>query len=148
MCGGVSEVCSLAWLTTNSARKISCGVSWISLLICLKSNWWTDAEEAGRNGWLGDILQPRWLKLSLKLQEEPVVSSVAWPHLDRLFHSLFFAWVCVGQGEWHVRSPLVGMSRGLFVSCRVQFWRSLLTSFNKLLSSSKTRIMVLYWFAS
>lgn len=27
---------------------------------------------------MGDVLQLSWLKLRLKLQEEPVVSSVAW----------------------------------------------------------------------
>lgn len=33
------EVCLLPWLATNSARKTSCGASWVSLLVCLKSNW-------------------------------------------------------------------------------------------------------------
>lgn len=48
---------------------------------------------------MDDILQLRWLKLSLKLQEEPVVTSVAWPRLDRLFQSLVLlgsVWVKVG----------------------------------------------------
>ena len=35
--------------------------------------------------WLGDMLQLCWLTLSIELQEEPGVTSVAWPHLDGLF---------------------------------------------------------------
>lgn len=47
---------------------------------------------------VGGLLQLSWLKLSLKLQEGPVVSSVAWS-LDGLFQSLVFLgglWVKMG----------------------------------------------------
>lgn len=112
MCGGVGEVCLCGWPLTLQGRPAAVG--WVSFLSCLKSSWQSDAEVAGRHGWLGDVLQLSWLKLSLKLLEEPVVSSVAWSYLDGLFQSLVLLdSLCVKMGV-----PLVCLS-GLFMNCRV-----------------------------
>lgn len=61
---------------------------------------------------MGDVLQLSWLKLRLKLQEEPVVSSVAWSL--GLLQSL----VLLG-GLWVKMSGTTLCLRGLFMGCRI-----------------------------
>lgn len=82
------------WPLTLQAGPAAVG--WVSFLSLLESSGQSDTEEAGRHGLLGEALQLSWLKLSLKLQE-PVVSSVAWSHLDGLFQTL------VLLGSWWVK---------------------------------------------
>lgn len=125
--------CWWGLLASNSAKKTS--FSQLGQLPELPEKQLALAlrKQEGMDGW---VMSCR-LKLSLKPQEEPVVPVPSWWAVPKSC----FAWFIVGQDGWHV--PLVCL-RGLFVSCRVLFWKSLLTGFNSLLSFSKTRIMVSY----